>query len=213
MCCGPASADTPPAETPAPETPAPEGPAARWVAAHRLVDLGTRARDPVLVFAAARLIQGLHLAETQRQPTDVNPELPPNPTAKVPDPAAQAPLPGALDAAALFETARQMAPEGSALREAIALAAAEVPAAPAFLQVSAQTGAQSLTLTLAGGDPVQIGLIRLGALTYRLVAPDGTVLCEDASGARASLCTVTLPESQVLTLTTTGSADWVLATP
>jgi len=212
MCCGPASADTPPAETPAPE-----GPAARWVAAHRLVDLGTRARDPVLVFAAARLIQGLQLAETQRQPTDVNPELPPelapNPTAKVPDPAAQAPLPGALDAAALFETARQMAPEGSALREAIALAAAEVPAAPAFLQVSAQTGAQSLTLTLAGGEPVQIGLIRLGALTYRLVAPDGTVLCEDASAARASLCTVTLPESQVLTLTTTGSADWVLATP
>lgn len=208
-----------------------EGPAARLVEAHRLAALGERLRDPVLVFAAARLMQGLALVETRVQPAKGGPADYPDsadrpaqgsadPTsgaaARVPDPSKMAPLPGQLNQALLFQSARQMAPEGSPLREAIALAAAEVSPAPAALQVAAQdqNGAQDYALTLPGGDPVQIGLLRLeGSLSFTLTDPEGKVLCQDASTSAASLCTVTLPETQILTLSTQGKARWLLATP
>ncbi len=214
-----------------------EGPASRLVTAHRLAELGQADRDPVLLMAAARLMQGLQLAEGRL--TAVEPPPPkkaakpadpkagaktptPSPadlqaSATVPDPATATPLPGSLDPAALYETARQLAPEDSALREAIADAASEIPPPPALLTVSAmhqEKGAQSFALALPGGDPVQIGLLRLsGAPAFTLAAPDGTVLCEDASTSPGVLCTVTLPESQTLTLTLTGPGDWLLATP
>ncbi|NBZ89121.1 hypothetical protein [Stagnihabitans tardus] len=203
-----------------------EGPAARLMEAHRLAALGETARDPVLLFAAARLMQGLQLTETPLSPADPttsaepstegSAEPTPDPAATVPDPAKAPPLPGQLSAPALFDAARALAPEDSALREAITLAASEIPPPPALLQVSlhSQEGSQSFALPLPGGSPVQIGLLRLkGALSYSLSAPDGMVLCQDASTSAASLCTVTLPESQTLTLTTTGTADWLLAQP
>lgn len=218
-----------------------EGPAARLVEAHRLTALGETSRDPVLLFAAARLMQGLQLTETPLSPadptasadapTDGSADPTPDPadtasgdstaarpasTATVPDPAKAPPLPGQLASQALFEAARALAPEDSALREAITLAATEIPPPPALLHVALQSqeGSQSFALPLPGGSPVQIGLLRLkGALTYSLTAPDGTVLCQDASTSAASLCTVTLPESQTLTLTTTGTAEWLLAQP
>lgn len=201
----------------------PEGPAARLIEAHRLASLGEVARDPVLLFAAARLMQGLQLTETRLEaatsatpPTDGSTDPSPDPAARVPDTTKAPPLPGQLSAAALFDAARALAPEDSALREAITLAAAEIPPPPALLHISPQSqeGSESFALPLPGGSPVQIGLLRLkGALSYSLTAPNGTVLCQDASTSAASLCTVTLPESQTLTLTTEGTADWLLAQP
>lgn len=203
-----------------------EGAAARLIEAHRLAALGQEARDPVLVLAAARLMQGLQLTMTRLEPADPTDSAatpPPGPAdlalgaaARVPDPTQAAPLPGALDVALLFETARQMAPPESALREAIALAASEIPAPPALLRLSRQsaTGPQSHRLDLPGGDPVQIGVLRLsGDLSWQLSTEDGTILCQDGSTSAGSLCTVTLAEAQALTLSTTGSGDWLLARP
>ncbi len=75
-----------------------QGAVARLIEAHRLYDLGTQAHDPVLVFAAARLMQGVTLREVTRNvanavtisaaPADPKPEEKPKKKKdKAPDPA------------------------------------------------------------------------------------------------------------------------------
>ena len=198
-----------------------EDPASRFVEAHRLAVLGAAAKDPVLVFAAARLMQSLALRAAGPADWTATPSAPgARPAdwqdgATVPDPATAA-LPGALDPGALFATARHMAPPDSALREAIATAATEIPAAPDSLAVGelSSTDAAQVTLALPGGAPVTIGLVtRDGQFAYRLTDSTGTTLCEDASTTAGRLCTLTLPESQTLTLQVTGTATWLLVTP
>lgn len=203
------------------EAPGTEAPA-RLIEAQRLATLGEATRDPVLVFAAARLMQGLapraggpaDWTEGGQTPAPGSADL--KTSATVPDPASAPPLAGTLDAAALFESARSMAPADSALREAITSAATEVPPPPVALALQAFSTKDKATLTLPlpGGAPVQIGFLTLaGQFAYTLTAPDGQVLCQDASATPGRLCTLTLPESQTLTLTTMGTADWLLLTP
>ena len=199
-----------------------QDPAARFVEAHRLAVLGAAANDPVLVFAAARLMQSLALRAAGPADWTASPSTPGTGPADwqdgatVPDPATATPLPGALNPGALFDTARNMAPPDSALRDAIAMAATEIPAAPDSLAVGelSSTDAAQVTLALPGGAPVTIGLVtRDGQFAYRLTDSTGATLCEDASTTAGRLCTLTLPESQTLTLQVTGTATWLLVTP
>ena len=132
------------------------GAAARLIEAHRLYQLGQSAHDPLLVFAAARLMQGLTLRQVTRtsaeplpQPAapepapkpkdkkakaakdpDPQPEPEPQPEPQpkvVPDPAQAAPLPGALDPTAMMAEARALVPDKDLLAEVIADAEAEFP--------------------------------------------------------------------------------------
>lgn len=189
-----------------------DGAVARLIEAHRLADLGTAMRDPVLVLAAARLMQGVTLREVPRKTAPAVAEPAEKAAAKagkkkakdaptavtaiavVPDPAQQAPLPGALDAAALMEQARAMLPQGSLLRDAIAGLAAEVPPPGPVVQVTslvqAPGGATTFALALAGQSYAEIGLMRLGPghLTLRVRDAAGHPVCLDASAGPSVLC-------------------------
>ena len=116
-----------------------DGMVARLIEAHRLADLGQAAHDPVLLFAAAGLIQGVTLRQVARRLADPvaapAPEPKPDKTKKpqktapskepaadvpaitvVADPARSTALPGSLDPQALKEAARVMLPDGDILR-------------------------------------------------------------------------------------------------
>jgi hypothetical protein len=140
------------------------GSVARLIEAHRLYQLGQSAHDPVLVFAAARLMQEVTLREVTRTlaeplPTPPEPEKKPKdkkdksnvdpakdgeplaaPAATaatvVPDPAQSAALPGALTPAAMMAEARNMVPDKDLLRDVIANAETETPPPGPVAQVT-----------------------------------------------------------------------------
>lgn len=191
-----------------------EGAAARLIAAHGLYALGQSARDPVLVFAAARLMQGVTLREVSRTPAlpmaEPKPEekprkkkakapapdapLPEPAATTVPDPAQSAPLPGALDPHALMEEARALLPEGELLRDVIADAESEIPPPGPVADVTALSqsagGATTFALALSGDTYSEIGLLRLGAghLTLRVTDAAGNTICQDGAAGPAVLC-------------------------
>ena len=196
-----------------------DGSVARLIEAHRLADLGATTRDPVLLLAAARLMQGVTLREVPRAlaaPVDQPTEKPAKKKGKepakntagpvpaiqtVPDPAQQAPLTGLLDAAALMEQARALLPQGSLMRDAIADLAAELPPPGPVAQVTSLTqdpgGATTFALPLAGQSYAEIGLLRLGPghLTLRVTDAAGHPVCQDASAGPAVLCGLVPRES------------------
>ncbi|MBI1172936.1 hypothetical protein GC209_16200 [bacterium] len=210
-----------------------EGAAARLIEAHRLHALGLAAQDPVLVLAAARLMQGVTLHEVARQPAapvaepkpaektrkkkqkaaasdsvaDPAPDV--GPPATVPDPMQSAPLPGALDPHAMMEEARAMLPEGELLRDVIADAEGEIPPPGPVAEVTALTqpaqAETTFTLALAGDTYSEIGLLRLGPghLTLRVTDAAGFPVCQDASAGPAALCGVVPRESDHFLVTIT----------
>lgn len=216
-----------------------DGAVARLLEAHRLQALGKDMRDPVLLMAAARLMQGVTLREVTR--TEAGPAEP-KPDAKkkktkeapttsasapvtatvVPDPARQAPLPGTLDAKALMEAARAMAPEGAILRDAIADAESETPPPGPVAEVTSMIqdagGATTFALPLAGNSYAEIGLLRLGEghLVLKVTDAAGNPVCLDASAGPTALCGVVPRESGgfLVTITNDGgvSAPYLLVT-
>ena len=208
-----------------------DGTVARLIEAHRLASLGQSARDPVLLFAAARLMQGITLREVTRQTVDaaVVPATEPKPdTAKkpkkdaatvvtpdvaaiavVPDPARSAPLPGNLAPLALMEAARIMLPEGDILRDAIADAETETPPPGPVAQVTSLSqdagGNTTFSLPLAGQSYGEIGLLRLGAghLAFKVTDAAGNPVCEDTSAGPSALCGIVPRESGAFLVTIT----------
>ena len=211
-----------------------EGAVARLLEAHRLQALGKDMRDPVLLMAAARLMQGVTLREVTR--TEAGPAEP-KPDARkkkakeadapvtatvVPDPAQEAPLPGTLDPKALMEEARAMLPEGDILRDAIADAEGETPPPGPVAEVTSLVqdagGGTTFALPLAGNSYAEIGLLRLGEghLVLKVTDAAGNPVCEDASAGPAALCGVVPRESGgfLVTVTNDGgvSAPYLLVT-
>ncbi|MGV8986114.1 MAG: hypothetical protein ACOH2H_07520 [Cypionkella sp.] len=149
-----------------------EGAVARLIEAHRLYALGQSARDPILVLAAARLMQSVTLREVVRYPASpvvvpkpaeagkkkkdkvaasdapsdpaIDPASEPAAILTVPDPSQSAPLPGALDPHVMMEVARELLPKGELLRDVIADAEGETPPPGPVAQITA------LTLSAAG---------------------------------------------------------------
>lgn len=209
-----------------------DGAVARLLEAHRLQALGTDMRDPVLLMAAARLMQGVTLREVTR--TEASPAAPkPDPKKKkakeadapvtatvVPDPARAAPLPGSLDPGALMEAARGFLPEGDILRDAIADAEGETPPPGPVAEVTSLVqdagGATTFALPLSGNSYGEIGLLRLGAghLVLKVTDAAGNPVCEDASASRAALCGIVPRQSDrfLVTITNDGgvSAPYLL---
>lgn len=209
-----------------------EGAAARLIEAHRLHAIGLSARDPVVVLAAARMMQGVTLREVTRtsarpvtEPEEkprkkkakaATPDLPPAdlppadplPTT-VPDPAQSAPLPGALDVHAMMEEARDLVPEGELLRDVIADAESETPPPGPVAEVTSLVqspgGAVTFALALAGDSYSEIGLLRLGAglLTLRVTDAAGNPVCQDASAGPSALCGIVPRESDHFLVTIT----------
>lgn len=192
-----------------------DGAVARLIEAQRLALLGQSVRDPVLLLAAARLMQGVTLREVTRARSDPVAEPAEKSATKktrqpaaeaaaipvVPDPAQAAPLTGALDPAALMQAARALLPQGSLLRDAIADLAAEVPPPGPVAEVTsllqAPQGATTFALPLAGQSYAEIGLLRLGPghLTLRVTDTAGHPVCQDASAGPSVLCGVVPRES------------------
>jgi hypothetical protein len=213
-----------------------DGSVARLIEAHRLADLGTSARDPVLLLAAARLMQGVTLREVPRErttPVEQPAEKPAKKKGKeppkavagipvVPDPAQQAPLAGLLDAPALMEQARALLPQGSLMRDAVADLAAETPPPGPVAQVTSlvqgPNGETTFALPLAGQSYAEIGLLRLGPghLTLRVTDAAGHPVCQDASAGPAVLCGLVPRESDRFLVTIgndgTDAAPYLLIT-
>jgi hypothetical protein len=235
----PARADDPPPPNLAPLRGA-EGAAARLIEAHRLHAIGLSARDPVVVLAAARLMQGVTLREVTRTPATpvaepeekprkkkakaATPDLPPAdplPTT-VPDPAQSAPLPGALDVHAMMEEARALVPEGELLRDVIVDAESETPPPGPVAEVTSLVqspgGATTFAVALAGDSYSEIGLLRLGAglLTLGVTDAAGNPVCQDASAGPSALCGIVPRESDhfLVTITNEGAepAPYLLIT-
>ncbi len=148
----PAFAETTPNVSPATGRP---GTVARLIEAHQLYLLGQSAHDPLLIFAAARLMQGITLRDVARTvagplPKATRPDPVKNPKDKtkaakdplpgqpsdpkplagpevVPDPAQAAPLPGALNPGAMMAEAGAMVPDKDLLGDLIAEAQTETP--------------------------------------------------------------------------------------
>ena len=219
-----------------------EGATARLIEAHRLYALGQSARDPVLIFAAARLMQGVTLREVSRTAATPmaepkteektrkkkakapTPDVPlPEPAATtVPDPAQTAPLPGALDPRALMEAARALLPEGELLRDVIGDAESETPPRGPVAEVTALSqsagSATTFALALAGDTYSEIGLLRLGAghLTLRVTDAAGNPVCQDAAAGPSVLCGLVPRESDHFLVTVandgTEAAPYLLIT-
>ncbi len=214
-----------------------DGSVARLIEAHRLADLGQTARDPVLLIAAARLMQGVTLREVPRtvaapvtepvsdpkpaekpakkKPKAASPDTTPDVAAiqVVPDPAQQAPLTGLLDPAALMEAARAMLPADSVLRDAVADLAAEIPPPGPVAQVTSLVqqpgGGTTYALALAGQSYAEIGLLRMGAghLTLRVTDATGHPVCQDASAGPSVLCGLVPRQSDHFLVTVTNDGQ------
>lgn len=210
-----------------------DGTVARLIEAHRLASLGQTAHDPVLLFAAARLMQGVTLREVTRQTAEpaAPPEAKPDKTKKpkkdaavapapdvpaitvVPDPAQSAPLPGSLNPQALMEAARAMLPSGDLMRDVIADAEGEIPPPGPVAEVTSLTqtagGNTTFSLPLAGQSYAEIGLLRLdpdlgqGHLTLKVTDAAGNLICQDTSASSFALCGIIPRESGAFLVTVT----------
>lgn len=199
----PAFAETAPDPGPATASP---GTVARLIEAHRLYQLGQTAQDPLLVFAAARLMQRVTLREVVRIAAEPVPDASPLPRPAdkvVPDPARAAPLPAALNPQSLMAEARAMTPDNDLLRDVIAQAETEVPPPGPVAEVTSlvQPAGEKSTFSIpvAGGTYSEVGLLRLsgdgaddstaqGHLTLTVTDALGKPVCQDVSASASVLC-------------------------
>lgn len=190
------------------------GAASRLIEAHRLFQLGKAAHDPLLVLAAARLMQGVTLREVTRRladplprPAEPDPKpedkkdkplqdpppdpLPPPEPKVVPDPAQAAPLPGSLSPAALLAAARAMVPDKDPLGDVIADAEAQSPPPGQSVLVTSliQSAAGNTTFLVpfAGESYGEIGLLRLSPDFPVIAAGHLTLTVTDAAGNLACM--------------------------
>lgn len=198
----PAFAEGPPNLSPPNLSPATgrPGTVARLIEAHRLYHLGQSAHDPLLILAAARLMQGVTLREVTRTiaeplPKDQDPDKtakaktdaaqarspgdvpsPPPDARVVPDPAQSAPLPGALDPKAMMAEARDMLTPKDLLGDVIARAEAETPppgpVAMVTSLVQGPAGTTTFGVPLAGDSYGEIGLLQLSANSTEAAVSD-----------------------------------------
>jgi hypothetical protein len=161
------------------------GAVALYLQARGLATLGQAAKDPLLVAAAARILQGLTLTDTPRQP----------------DPApASLPTPGAPDAAALLDTARGL-DAGLTYSDLIDLLAREVPPAPKAVRATASTLApgqsEVWTLPFFGGTYGELAILGDGKSNLDMVVTGtgDTQICQDRGSADAAFCGFTLVEN------------------
>lgn len=161
------------------------GAVALYLQARGLAALGQAAKDPLLVAAAARILHGLSLTDTPRQP----------------DPApASLPALSAPDAAGLLDIARTL-DAGLTYSDLTDLLAREVPPAPKALRVTASTLApgqsEVWTLPFFGGTYGELAILGDGRSNLDMVvtAAGDTQICQDRGSADAAFCGFALVEN------------------
>lgn len=184
-----------------PLAPARPGAVALYVQARGLAALGQSAKDPLMVLTAARILHGLRVTATRRQPAPVGAEA-----AGV---AAGSPAALALpDAAQLLDSARAL-DAGQSYSDLIDLLAREVPPQPKALRVSPSTlkPGQSEVWTLAffGGTHGELAILGSGKSNLDLVVTGAgdTQICLDRGSAAAAYCGFTLVENGNVTVLVT----------
>ena len=176
-----------------PTAPATPGAVALYLQAQRLADLGTSAKDPLMVLTAARNLHGLTLTDTTRLPD--------------PAPAGPTALPRQPD---LLATARQI-DAGHNYSDLIDMLTREVPPQPRALQATAANlapgQAQVWTLSFFGGSYSELAILGDGKSNLDLVVTgaDNTQICIDNGSADMALCGFALVENGDVTVTVTNA--------
>ncbi len=172
------------------ETP---GAVALYLQAHQLAALGAGQKDPLLVLSAVRILHGLHLTDTARQP----------------DPALAAPLPlAAQDDTALLDRARQL-DAGQNYSDLIDMLTREVPPHPHGIAATSATLApgktQVWTLAFFGGGHSELAILGQGEsnLDLLVTGPGDTHICLDKGNADAAFCGFALVENGDVQVTVT----------
>ena len=174
------------------------GAVALYLQARGLYSLGQSAKDPLMVLTAARILHGLTLTETNRQPD--------------PAPDAATALTTA-DAAQLLTSARQL-DAGRNYSDLIDMLAREVPPRPKSLRASASTllpgQSEVWTLPFFGGTHGELAVLGDGKSNLDMVVTgaDDTQICLDKGSSDAAYCGFALVENGdvSVTVTNTGAA-------
>ena len=154
------------------------GAVALYLQAQGLAALGQAAKDPLMVLTAARLLHGLRLTDTPRQPD--------------PAPAAATPL-TAPDAARLLDIARRL-DAGLTYSDLSDLLTREVPPAPRILRATASTlkpgQSEVWTLPFFGGSQAELAILGDGRSNLDMVvtAADDTHICLDKGSSDTAYC-------------------------
>ena len=173
------------------------GAVALYLQASQLYTLGQQAKDPLTVIAAAQLLRGLTLTDT----------------ARVQDPAPNAPTPLAqLDQAKLIQTARTL-DAGENYSDLIEQVASDLPPKTKALAATASTLAaaatETWTLSFYGGTYAELAILGDGKSNLDLSVSDanGTPICLDLGSADAALCGFTLRDNGAVKVTVTNAGD------
>lgn len=178
-----------------PKSPAVPGAVALYLSAQTLYALGLAARDPLMVVTAARMMRGLSVIATPRQP----------------DPERKSAVPlAALDAKTMLATARTL-DAGANYPDLIEFVAAETPPAAKALRATASQlapGASEMwTLPFFGGTYGELGMAGHGNGNLDLLVTDaaGNQICADNGSADSALCGFTPADNGDFKVTVTNS--------
>lgn len=178
-----------------PKSPAVPGAVALYLSAQGLYALGVSARDPLMVVTAARMMRGLSVIATPRQPD--------------PEPKTAVPL-ESLDAKTMLATARKL-DAGANYPDLIEFVAAETPPAPKALRATPSQlppgASEAWTLPFFGGTYGELGIAGHGNGNLDLLVTDaaGNHICWDNGSADTAICGFTPAENGDFTLTVTNS--------
>lgn len=180
-----------------PSAPAQPGAVAAYLQARELYTIGTLAKDPLTVLTAARLLRGLNLTDTARQP----------------DPAtAHRVALSPLDPVDVLNTARLL-DAGQVYIDLIEQVASDLQAKPQAIAATASRlvpgQAETWTLAFYGGSPVELAILGDGQSNLDLAVTDasGTPICLDHGNADTARCAFTLRDNGQVTVTVTNVGD------
>lgn len=168
-----------------------------YLQARELYTIGTLAKDPLTVLTAARLLRGLSLTDTPRQPD--------------PAPAHRVAL-SPLDPVDMLNTARLL-DAGQVYLDLIEQVASDLQAKPKSLAATASTlhpgHAETWTLTFYGGSPAELAFLGDGTsnLDLAVTAADGTPICLDQGNADTARCGFTLRNNGAVKVTVKNVGD------
>lgn len=172
------------------------GAVALYLQARGLAGLGQHRKDPLMVLTAARILHGLRLTDTPRQP----------------DPAHD-PMPVvAPDAAALLEVARQL-DAGENYADLTDMLAREVPPHPHALRATASIlaagASHTWTLPFFGGTFAELAILGDGTSNLDLLVTGAgdTQICEDRGSADRAYCGFVLRENGDVTITVSNAGQ------
>ena len=180
-----------------PKVPAEPGAVATYLQAQQLYILGLRAKDPLTVLTAARMLQGLSLIDTPRQPD-------PAPKTRV----ALSPL----DPVDLLNTARLL-DAGHTYSDLIEQVATDLQAKPKSLAATASTLApgttETWTLNFYGGTYAELAILGDGTSNLDLAVTDasGTPICVDHGNADTAQCDFALRDNGAVTVVVTNVGE------